>query len=89
MQTALGLESYRLKHQGQLPPDLSSLTPELSKEVTLDPFDGQPLRYKRLPKGYMIYSIGPDGNDDGGLERASSRGSDANTPYDIPFKVMR
>ena len=31
-----------------------------------DPFDGQPLRWRRLKDGLVIYSVGPDRQDDGG-----------------------
>jgi hypothetical protein len=34
--------------------------------VPRDPFDGQPMRYKPLPDGVIVYSVGPDGRDDGG-----------------------
>ncbi len=33
----------------------------------LDPFsDNQPLIYRRVGEGYQLYSVGPDGKDDGG-----------------------
>jgi hypothetical protein len=31
-----------------------------------DPSDGAPLRHRRTGEGLIIYSIGPDGVDDGG-----------------------
>jgi hypothetical protein len=34
--------------------------------VPLDPYDGQPLRCRRLKDGVVAYSVGPDGKDDGG-----------------------
>ena len=58
-QAGLWAESYRSEH-GQLPNALPS--------NLIDPFDGQPLRYKRLAKGYVIYSVGEDGIDNGGTE---------------------
>jgi hypothetical protein len=45
-------------------PSLSGLG--LPPEATQDPFTGNPLTVKRLPKGWLIYSFGPDGDDDGG-----------------------
>ena len=47
------------------PPKLSDLG--LAPEVTTDPFDGQPLRIKKLPQGWLIYSVGPNRIDDGGV----------------------
>ena len=55
----LSVESHRSEH-GQLPDNLSP--------TFTDPFDGQPLRYKKLAKGYVVYSIGEDRKDDGGVE---------------------
>ena len=31
-----------------------------------DPFDGAPLRLRRVPGGLVVYTVGPDGVDDGG-----------------------
>jgi hypothetical protein len=38
----------------------------LLAKVPADPYDGKPLRYRRLKDGVVIYCIGPDGKDDGG-----------------------
>ncbi len=38
----------------------------LSREATTDPFNGKPLRIKRLPEGWLIYSVGSNLQDDGG-----------------------
>jgi hypothetical protein len=38
----------------------------LPKEATIDPFSGQPLQLKRIDNGWLIYSVGKDGVDDGG-----------------------
>lgn len=62
---AIACERYRLKH-GRWPASLAALAPEFLSAVPLDPFDGQPLRLKRLPDGIVIYSIGADRTDDGG-----------------------
>jgi hypothetical protein len=35
-------------------------------DMPTDPYDGQPLRWRRAGDGVEIYSIGPDGQDDGG-----------------------
>ena len=57
--------------------------------MPLDPFDGSPLRYKLFSKGYVVYSIGPDGHDDGGKEPPTKRRSTARVPEDITFTVER
>jgi len=64
--TAIALKRYQLKHGGY-PPDLSSLVPEFLPAVPLDPVDGQPLRYRPQANGtFLLYSVGPNGKDDGG-----------------------
>jgi hypothetical protein len=32
----------------------------------IDPYSGEPMRYRAQPSGYVIYSVGPDRKDDGG-----------------------
>jgi hypothetical protein len=61
----LALERHRLRH-GDWPKSLTDLVPELLPTVPLDPFDGRPLRYRRLADGVVVYSVGADGTDDGG-----------------------
>jgi hypothetical protein len=65
--TALALERARLAH-GQLPGTLDALVPQFLDRIPADPYNSQPLRYKKLPKGYVVYSLGPDGRDQGGKE---------------------
>ena len=47
------------------PPKLSELG--LPTEATIDPFNGQPLHVKKLPKGWLVYSVGRNLVDDGGI----------------------
>jgi hypothetical protein len=62
---ALAAERYRRKH-GDWPETLGRLTPDFLAEVPLDPYDGEPLRYRRLADGVVVYSVGRDEVDDGG-----------------------
>lgn len=62
---AVAAEHYR-QAQGRWPATLHELVPEFLTAVPRDPQDLQPLRLARLPDGIAIYSIGPDGKDDGG-----------------------
>jgi hypothetical protein len=81
--TALAVERYRLK-EGKLPETVEALAPGYLAEVYMDPFDGKPLRYKKAEPGYMIYTIGPDGVDNGG------QGWDKTTKtQDWAFRVYR
>jgi Bacterial type II secretion system protein G. len=85
---AIAVERFRLAH-GRLPENLNELVPQFLSAMPLDPFDGQPLRYHRLAKGYVIYSVGQDGHDDGGREKPADWKSSDKTTYDITFTVER
>ncbi len=84
LRTALAVELFRLAHEGRIPANLNNLVPNHLPEVPRDIFDGQPLRFKILPRGYVLYSIGADGVDDGGLEKTNNA-----TKYDVTITVER
>jgi hypothetical protein len=70
---ALAAERYR-KKQGRWPDSLKALTPDYLARVPADPYDGAPLRFRRLADGLVIYSIGPDLKDNGGnIDRANPK----------------
>jgi len=94
VQTALAVERFRIAHSGAPPQKLAQLAPQYLSAIPLDPFDAQPLRYKQLPHGYVVYSIGADQHDDGGAEppRSAKSGSSSKskvTPTDLTFVVER
>jgi ABC-type transport system involved in multi-copper enzyme maturation permease subunit len=62
----LAAERYRRDHQ-RWPDTLDELVPGYLRRVPADPFDGKPLRYRRLSAGVVIYSVGNDGVDNGGI----------------------
>ena len=86
-QTALAVERYRLANS-KLPSQLSDLVPTFLPSVPSDPFDGKPLRYKTLAKGYVVYSVGDDREDNGGTEK-NSKGISYVPGTDITFAVER
>jgi len=53
---AIAIERYRLAYN-QLPQNLGDLESSGIGTVPTDPFNGRPLRYTRLPNGYMIHSV--------------------------------
>jgi hypothetical protein len=53
-------------------PKLSDLG--LPAEATTDPFTGEPLHVKKLPQGWLVYSVGPNFQDDGGKLEDSTNG---------------
>jgi len=63
---AFALRAYQLDH-GAYPATLSVLVPGYLKAVPADPFAlSGPFRYRRIGTKYLLYSIGPDGKDNGG-----------------------
>jgi hypothetical protein len=85
---ALNVERFRMEH-GRLPSDLRQLVPEFLSTLPADPFDGTAIRYHLLPKGYVIYSVGRDGQDDGGTEPPTKRRGSKAGPEDITLIVER
>lgn len=61
---AVAIERFRLAH-GELPHTLAELDPFGLRALPSDPFDGQPLRYRKLANGYAVYGLGEDGADSG------------------------
>ena len=65
--TVLAIERYRLDNKGSLPASLQASSPRYLAPVTIDPFDGKRLRYKKIAGAkYMVYSIGRNQKDDKG-----------------------
>lgn len=67
---AIALKRYELQHQ-QFPPSLDALVPDFIAQLPLDPMSGQPLGYRTNQTGYVLYSVGEDGVDDGGDSQPS------------------
>jgi hypothetical protein len=62
----LAVQAYRLEQEAA-PRSLDQLVPDYLGEVPLDPFSGDPLRYRAGAPVPLVYSVGPDGDDDGGM----------------------
>jgi hypothetical protein len=65
--TAIACERYRLAN-GRWPAALDDLSPDYIAEVPPDPFAGRPIRYAVEDKGILLYSVGADRTDDGGVD---------------------
>jgi len=83
---AVAVERYRALHNRHPPDNLDNLVPDLLPRLPLDPFDGRPLRYRRLQSGFVLYSVGADLQDDGGKERPKKGPA---KDYDETFIVER
>jgi hypothetical protein len=68
---AVAAERYR-RDTGRWPAVLDDLTGGHLKAVPVDPYDGKRLRYKHLPDGVIVYSVGPDGEDNGGVRNRAN-----------------
>lgn len=61
----LALQAYKARYGGY-PATMQELKTKLGWTLPKDPFSGKDFIYKRLSKGFIIYSVGPDMKDDGG-----------------------
>jgi tetratricopeptide (TPR) repeat protein len=65
MHLALALGRYRLA-EGQYPAALDALVPRFVPELPADAFGNETLDYRKTDKGFLLYSYGLNGVDDGG-----------------------
>lgn len=69
----LALHEHVLEH-GRAPDTLAELVPRYLPAIPIDPYSGQPLVYRQRGDGYVLYSVGANGIDDGeGTQRAPYR----------------
>jgi hypothetical protein len=62
---AAALAMYRIRN-GNYPDKLDQLVPDVLDKLPVDLYYGKPFVYKRTADGYLLYSMGANGNDDGG-----------------------
>lgn len=69
-ETACALEAHFAEHQSY-PDSLAALVPTYLPDIPLD-LDGKPVRFAPDPSNqrYRLWSIGADGQDDGGVEKS-------------------
>ena len=63
---AIALQLHRRRH-GEWPASLEQLVPTLLPEIPVDRFDGRPLRFTVKDVAPLVYSVGTDREDDGGM----------------------
>ncbi len=79
---AVAVERHRVK-TGTLPASLEAVA---GKAPRKDPFSDEQLRYRRASDAVLLYSVGPDGDDDGG-KRAEERGApDGDLVFRLPLR---
>jgi hypothetical protein len=71
----IALERFKLANR-TYPKDLAALVPACLDAVPVDPYSGQPYRYRLTEKGdFVLWSVGEDLKDDGG-KATDNRGPD-------------
>jgi hypothetical protein len=75
--TKLGfaLAAYHDEH-GSYPLKFAELVPKYAAEIPKDRFNAEELHYKQIGNGYLLYSVGPNGIDDGGKGYADRRNTE-------------
>ncbi len=74
LRTEIALRAYSLE-KGKLPRTLSKLVGTYLSQLPVDPYSREPLvYYRRRDKKYVLYSVGPNGRDDGGLPHSGEAG---------------
>jgi hypothetical protein len=63
--TALALRAYHVEHRAY-PTNLQALVPAYLSKLPADPFGTQEFAYQRKGNTYLLYSVGPDRQDNGG-----------------------
>ncbi|HLJ92987.1 MAG TPA: hypothetical protein VKU02_07330 [Gemmataceae bacterium] len=83
----VAVERYR-RARGHWPQALVALVPDFLEKVPLDPYDGAAVRLAQFPQGVTLYSVGEDGQDNGGdLSKGMLRGPDIGWRlWDVPHR---
>ncbi len=63
---AFALAAYKL-NEGQFPASLNELVPDHIAELPNDDLTGEAIVYKKSDDGYLLYSFGQNGQDDGAV----------------------
>jgi hypothetical protein len=69
---------------GEYPESLAALVPDVLSDVPVDPWSGRELVYRRTEDGYVVYSVGDNLSDDGGMTSVSQT---PGAPGDIAVRV--
>lgn len=83
----LAIQEYR-GARGVWPASLAELSSPSAPEAAIDPFTGQPLHYRQQDGGVLLYSVGPDGQDDGGKPQRPRKAAGKPEPSDLVFTLL-
>jgi hypothetical protein len=88
-QLALKIDSYR-QARGVIAVRLDDVSMPRDGSSVEDPFTGEPLRYVAQDVGFVLYSVGRDGRDDGGSlapEQVKGHPPGTGVPKDVGVRV--
>jgi hypothetical protein len=68
IRTMVALRRYEQQH-GAYPDTLERLVPDYLAAIPVDPFGGGLLKYRRQATSYVVYSVGLNLRDDGGVKK--------------------
>jgi hypothetical protein len=71
LRLAAALAVFRAEH-GAYPEKLDELVPGVLQELPVDLYTAKPFVYQRMNGGYLLYSLGANGDDDGGSNKTMS-----------------
>ena len=84
LQLAFALALHQ-REKGSYPKSLDELTPKYLKRIPIDQFTGKPLIYLPRENGYLLYSVGVNGMDEGGRgSNDDPRGDDLSVRIPVP-----
>ena len=66
---------------------LAALSPAIMSAIPADPVTSQPFHYSRTNDGwFLLYSVGENGIDDGGLYRKGKEHAILDWPWPVPSR---
>lgn len=84
--SALRIQAFRAKN-GRLPATLSEAG--IPADMQTDPFTGKPLIYRLHGGDYLLYSVGPDLHDNGGIPADEASLADSGPQGDFGARMFR
>ena len=87
VQVAFALAAYHRDH-GDYPAKLDDLAPKYLAAVPDDLFSGKALVYRPTDKGYLFYSVGVNGKDEGGRSFNDDPAGD-DLPVSMPLPELK
>jgi hypothetical protein len=87
IRTALAASLYNDEH-GRYPRNLDDLIPRF-RQRPIDLFSGRPLRVRKIEKRFVIYSVGRNQVDDGGVGRLENEAGKDDLRVRLPIAPKR